>query len=94
MRLTDLLQLTNDLNNQTTFYLTIKGKILPLAKLKITADGCLLYPGQHPMSKLKIIHLVKQMHHKGIPLWIMDGKEKIPTYGIQIKDNGSWIRLT
>ena len=61
MRLTDLLQLTNDLNNQTTFYLTIKGKILPLAKLKITADGCLLYPGQHPMSKLKIIHLVKQM---------------------------------
>ncbi|MDF7683666.1 hypothetical protein PT287_09170 [Lactobacillus sp. ESL0679] len=94
MRLTDLLQLTNDLSEQTTFYLTIEQKVLPLARLKITASECLLYPGQMPMTKVKIFHLVKHMHGRSIPLWVQNGNKRLPLYGVQILPETNSVRLT
>ncbi|AIS08891.1 hypothetical protein LACWKB8_0617 [Lactobacillus sp. wkB8] len=58
MRLTDFLQLTNDLNNQTNLYLTIDQKAIPLAKVKITSTACLFIPGKKPLTKDKFIKLV------------------------------------
>lgn len=94
MRLTDLLQLTNDLNAQTNFYLTIKEQVLPLGQLKITSSNCLLYPGKVPMTKAKITHLVKHLHGRAIPLWVQGDSERLPIYGIQILPETNSVRLT
>ncbi|WEV40394.1 hypothetical protein OZX56_06310 [Lactobacillus sp. ESL0684] len=94
MRLTDLLQLTNDLNQQTAFFLTLDKQPVPLAKLKITNQACLLYPGKKPLTKAKITSLVKHLHGRNIPLWIQNKTEKVPVYGIQIIDGQNSVRLT
>lgn len=46
MRLTDLLQLINDLNINTAFYLKIDDKIVPWGKLTLVDGRCLLYQGK------------------------------------------------
>lgn len=94
MRLTDLLQLTSDLSNQTTLFLTVHDQIQPLAKLKISSSECLIYPGQKPMTKAKMTYLVKNLHGRSIPLFIQNNDEKIPVYGIQILPENNSIRLT
>lgn len=94
MRLTDLLQLTNDVSDQTVFFLTVNTKIVPLSKLKISSTACLLFPGQKPMTKAKIVHLVKSMHKRDIPLYVKNGEEKIPVYGIQITPENNSVRIT
>lgn len=94
MRLTDLLQLSNDLSNQTNFFLTIDTKITPLSKLKISSTACLLFPGHIPMTKAKIVHLVKNVHKRDIPLYIKNGEEKIPVYGMQITPEKNSVRIT
>lgn len=94
MRLIDLLQLTNDLNDQINIFLTIHQQIKPLAKLKISSSACLLYPGQKPMTKAKMTKLVKNLHGRNIPLYIIDQQEKINVYGIQIVPENNLIKLT
>ncbi|WP_294764152.1 hypothetical protein [uncultured Lactobacillus sp.] len=94
MRLTDFLQLTNDLNNQTSFYLTIAQRNVPLAKVKITSTACLFFPGKKPLTKSKFSNLVKNIHGRSIPIYISYQKEKIAVYGIQILPDQNAVRLT
>lgn len=94
MRLTDFLQLTNDISAQANFFLTINSKTIPLSKLKISSSACLLFPGQKPMTKAKIVHLVKNMYKRDIPLYILNGQERIPVYGIQIETEQNSVRIT
>lgn len=51
MRLTDLLQLIDDLNLNTKFYLKHDDKLLKWGKLTIAEGKCLLLPGQTAMTK-------------------------------------------
>lgn len=94
MRLTDLLQLTNDLNDQILIFLTVRNQVKPLAKLKITSEECLLYPGQKPMNKRKMVYLVKGIHGRNIPLYVVDNGQKISVYGIQILPESNSFKLT
>lgn len=84
MRLTDLLQIVNDLNVNTTFYLKKDDKIYPWSKLTIIDNRCLLYPGKTIMTKAKLIRLVGKMHNRGIPLLMIIGNQEIPLFGLQI----------
>ncbi|AWN33161.1 MULTISPECIES: hypothetical protein [Lactobacillus] len=94
MRLTDFLQLTNDLNNQTNLYLTIDQKAIPLAKVKITSTACLFIPGKKPLTKDKFIKLVQNIHGRSITIYISQNDQKISVYGIQIMTSQNAIRLT
>ena len=94
MRLTDLLQLTNDLSNQTSLYLSIGQKNIPLAKVKISSNECLLFPGKKPITKGKLVNLVKNIHGRSIPIFIYNQKKRIAVYGIQILPDQNKIRLT
>ena len=94
MRLTDLLQLTNDLSNQTNLYLTINQKNIPLAKVKISSSECLLFPGKKSLTKGKLINLVKNIHGRSIPIFIYNQKKRIAVYGIQILPDQNGVRLT
>ncbi|MBA1393578.1 hypothetical protein EQ500_06810 [Lactobacillus sp. XV13L] len=84
MRLTDLLQLTNDLSGQTALYAAMNNHLQPLAKLKISSSSCLLYPGKEPLTKAKIFRMVQNLHGRSIPLYVKSKTKKIPLYGIQI----------
>lgn len=86
MRLTDLLQLIDDLNINTTFYLQIKDQLLPWGKLTLTGNKCLLYPGKNPLTKTKLIKLVGKMHARGIPLLVVINDEEYPIFGLQIRE--------
>lgn len=94
MRLTDLLQLTNDLSNQTSLYLSIGQKNIPLAKVKISSNECLLFPGKKPLTKGKLVNLLKNIHGRSIPIFIYNQKKRIAVYGIQILPDQNKIRLT
>lgn len=82
--MTNFIQLINNLNQDFVFSLRFKNKDLPLAKITFTADECYLYPGKRQMHKRQIFNLVRHMHHRNIPIWMMNGQEKIPVYGIQV----------
>lgn len=86
MRLTDLLQLIDDLNINTTFYLKIDNQILSWSKLTIANNRCLLSPGKNAMTKKKLVKLVGHMHSRGIPLVIINKDQEIPIFGLQIKE--------
>lgn len=94
MRLTDLLQMTNDLSNETSIFLTIQKKTYPLTKLQISSTECLLFAGTNPMTKAKLIHLVKNLHGRNIPVYIVSENTKIPVYGVQIIPEQNSLRLT
>lgn len=87
MRLTDLLQLINDLNTNTKFYLKINEQILPWGKLTLENDKCLLYPGKIAMTKNKLIKLVAHIHGRGIPLRVKVNEQEIPLFGLQIRED-------
>ena len=93
MRLTDLLQLINDLNINTTFYLKIDAKVVPRGKLTLVDGHCLLYPGEKAMTKAKLIRLVGHMHNRGIPLLIAVDQEEHHIFGLQIKEDNNQIVL-
>lgn len=93
MRLTDLLQLINDLNINTTFYLKIDDKVVPWGKLTLVDAHCLLYPGEKAMTKTKLIRLVGHMHNRGIPLLIAVDQEEHHIFGLQIKEDNNQIVL-
>ncbi|KRL21123.1 hypothetical protein [Lactobacillus gallinarum] len=93
MRLTDLLQLINDLNINTTFYLKIDDKVVPWGKLTLVDGRCLLYPGEKAMTKAKLIRLVGHMHNRGIPLLIAVDQEEHHIFGLQIKEDNNQIVL-
>lgn len=93
MRLTDLLQLINDLNTNTNFYLKVNDQILPWGKLTIENDRCLLYPGQNAMTKSKLIKLVGRIHGRGIPLVVIANDQEIPLFGLQIRENTGSVVL-
>ena len=94
MKLTNLLQLTNDIDGQTKLFLTINQRVYPLAKLKISSKECLLYPGKQAMTKGKMIHLVKNIHGFDIPTYMVNQQELLPVFGIQILPEQNSIRLT
>ncbi|BDR60201.1 hypothetical protein [Lactobacillus xylocopicola] len=94
MRLTDFLQLTNDLNKQTTLYLTLADRVRPLTSLKISSRACVLYPGTSPMTLTKLTRLVINLHDRNLPLAIQGEGEQVPVYGIQIRPESNSIRLT
>ena len=93
MRLTDLLQLINDLNINTTFYLKIDDKVGPWGKLTLVAGHCLRYPGENAMTTTKLIRLVGHMHNRGIPLLIAVDQEEHHIFGLQIKEDNNQIVL-
>lgn len=93
MRLTDLLQLINDLNINTTFYLKKNEHILPWSKLTLTDGRCLLYPGKKAMTKAKLIRLVGQMHNRGIPLLMVIDQQEYHIFGLQIQEENNKIIL-
>ena len=93
MRLTDLLQLINDLNINTTFYLKIDNKVVPWGKLTLVDGHCLLYPGEKAMTKAKLIRLVGLLHNRGIPLLIAVDQEEHHIFGLQIKEDNNQIVL-
>lgn len=78
MRLTDLLQLIDDLNLNTKFYLKHDDKLLKWGKLTIAEGKCLLLPGQTAMTKQKLIKLVGRMRGRGIPLLMVIDQKNIP----------------
>ena len=77
MRLTDLLQLINDLNINTTFYLKIDDKVVPWGKLTLVDGRCLLYPGEKAMTKANA-KLRFRFFIQNTPLFKMY-KIKVPT---------------
>lgn len=93
MRLTELLQLTNDLNSQTTIYLMVQGQPHPLAKLKISQSACLLYSGNKPMTKKKLNNLTQHLHNRGLPVYFLNNQIKIPIYGIRILPESNTVIL-
>lgn len=84
MKLNNLIELTNNLNQAYAFYLKIQQKRLPLAKVTVTAQACFLYPGRRAMTKQHLFNLVRKIHHRQVTVWIVSGQEKIPVYGIQV----------
>lgn len=94
MRLTDLLQLIDDLNLNTNFYLKHDDQLLKWSKLTITDGKCLLFPGQKAMTKQKLIKLVSRMHGRGIPLLMVIDQKEYPIFGLQIReDSGQAILM-
>lgn len=93
MRLTDLLQLINDLNINTIFYLKKDGQLYPWGKLTLEDGQCLLYPGQTPMTKAKLIKLVGHMHNRGIPLLLVINNHKYHLFGLQIQEDSGRVIL-
>lgn len=93
MRLTELLQLTNDLNSQTTIYLSVQGQPKPLTKLKIFQNACLLYSGNKPMTKKKLDNLIQHLHNRELPIYFSNNQIKIPIYGIKILSESNTIIL-
>ncbi|MGN1272103.1 MAG: hypothetical protein ACI4T3_03085 [Lactobacillus sp.] len=87
MRLTDLLQLIDDLNLNTQFYLKIAGETMPWSKLTLAGEKCLLYPGEKALTKAKIVNLVGKMHSRGIPLIAVVNDQEYPLFGLQIVDD-------
>lgn len=53
MKLTNLLQLINNLNQNINFFIRINDTRLPLSKITITNTECLIYPGKKALTKLK-----------------------------------------
>lgn len=86
MRLTDLLQLIDDLNINTLFFLKREEHLFPLGKLTIEDGQCFLYPGQKAMTKNKLVKLVGQMHNRGIPLFFIFNGHKYNIFGLQIQE--------
>lgn len=82
--MTNFIQLSNNLNEDFVFYLRFKKIKRPLAKITFTAAACYLYPGKRGMSKKQIFKLVRHIHHRNIPLWMVADHEKIPVYGLQV----------
>lgn len=93
MRLTDLLQLINDLNLNTSFYLKHDDQLLMWGKLTITDGKCLLYPGQKAMTKQKLIKLVGRMRGRGIPLLMVIDQQEYPIFGLQIHEDTNQVIL-
>lgn len=94
MRLTDLLQLIDDLNINTALYFKNEERLCPLSKLTIENGQCLLHVGPRAMTKAKLIKIVGHMHGRGIPLLIKIREREIHIFGLQIKeDNGTVILM-
>lgn len=93
MLLTNFLQLIDDLNIQTTFFIKDREKLYPLSKIALTSSFCEFYSGTHPLTKKKIIKLVGKSR-KGVPLKVIVEDHEVPFYGIQIslKDGKAILR--
>ncbi len=84
MQLTNLIQLVNNLNQNMKLCLKIREKILPLTKIAVTADSCLLFTGSKAMTKKQLFKLLKKIHHRGVTVWIVTQGQRLPVYGVQV----------
>lgn len=85
MQLTNFLQLITDLDNQITFFYQIDGQTFPLSKLTLTSSACLATSSQTPLTKERIAKIVKNMHHRNLPLLVASPQTKsVPVYGLHI----------
>lgn len=84
MKLNNLIELTNNLNQAYIFYLKIHQQRLPLAKVRVTAQACLLYPGRRAMTKQHLFNLIRKIHHREVTVWMVNNQKQIPVYGIQV----------
>lgn len=91
MTLTNFLQLINNLNPDYFIYLKINENILPLNKVQITSDKCLLISGTQALTINQLVKMVKNLHKRSIPLLIKDSS--LLVYGIQISLKDSRIIL-
>ncbi|MGQ5709340.1 hypothetical protein [Lactobacillus sp. PSON] len=91
MTLTNFLQLINNLNPNYFIYLKINENILPLNKVQITSDKCLLISGTQALTINQLVKMVKNLHKRSIPLLIKDSS--LLVYGIQISLKDSRIIL-
>ncbi|TSO25974.1 hypothetical protein [Lactobacillus sp. LL6] len=90
MTLTNFLQLIKNLNPDYFIYLKIKENILPLGKIQITSNNCLLLAGNEALTIKQLIKIVKNLRKRGIPLLIKDSS-LLSVYGIQISLKNSRI---
>lgn len=84
MRLYNLIEFLNNLNENTELFLRLNGQDYPMSKIAITTNECLLYPGNRPMTKKRMYKMIKNLHRHTSYIWMMNGDEKTETYGIQI----------
>lgn len=93
MRLTDFLQLINDLNSETTFYFKIDKKIYPLSKIVLTSEACLLNTHKQALTKANLVQLLGKTHQRQIPIIYKHNDQKFPFYGLQISLNNHTATL-
>lgn len=84
MRLYNLIEFLNNLNENTELFLRMHEQDYPLSKILITADECLLIPGKQAMTKKRMYKMIKNLHRHTAYIWMINGEEKIEAYGIQI----------
>lgn len=84
MKLNNLIQLVNNLNQEMKLRLKIKGQLLPLAKISVTADSCLLFAGRRAMTKKQLFKLIKKIHHRDVTIWVVTREGNLPVYGVQV----------
>ena len=93
MKLTAFIQLIQNINEQHTLYYGRTESPLALSKFTITANECYFQVGKKAMSKQKFIKLVKNIHHKAINLYVLEGNKKRSIYGLQIEPDHGRIVL-
>lgn len=84
MTFNNFLQLIDNINQDFYFYVRVNEKDLPLSKITVSSNDFLAYPGKHAVTKRKIVKLFKNMHNRGLSLYIFYHNQRIPVYGIQI----------
>lgn len=93
MTFNNFLQLIDNINQDFYFYVRVNEKDLPLSKITVSSDGFLAYPGKQAVTKRKIIKLFKNMHNRGLSLFIFYNNQRIPVYGIQISIENTSVTL-
>lgn len=84
MTLNNLLQLIANINPNYSFYMKANGKNLPLAKIALTSNTCLLYPGENTINKRRLLALIGHLHHGNIAVKMVIENKKYPVYGLQL----------
>ncbi|CCI85961.1 hypothetical protein FC52_GL000551 [Lactobacillus pasteurii DSM 23907 = CRBIP 24.76] len=84
MTLNNFLELIRNINQNSTFYVKVDQKQLPLSKFTLSSSESYFSVGQNPMTKQKFIRLIKQIYRTSLPLYVNYDNRKIPIYGLQI----------
>jgi hypothetical protein len=93
MKLNNLIELLADLKPQTQIFLKNSPKPLPLGKVTIAADSCLLFPGNEAMTQQKLVQLVGHFHSLQQTIYLKIADKQIPIYGVQMQPEAKRVLL-